>query len=69
MNDMQYQVRPNHCDCHPETCGCNPWAVYDGDKKIISFYHQSDAQEYALTYEIKRNQELTQELLSKLSNK
>jgi hypothetical protein len=66
---MKYQVRPNHCDCHPETCGCNPWAVYAGNEKILSFYQKSDAQAYALTDEIRRNQEITLELLSKLKNK
>lgn len=65
---MSLEVRPNYCQCHPETCGCNPWAVYDGDKKILSFYHKKDAQDYVLTKEILRNQKITIELLSKLGS-
>lgn len=61
---MALSVKPNQCQCHPETCACNPWAVYDGDKKLISFYHKSDAQAYALTDEIERNNQILLELLS-----
>lgn len=24
-----YKVERNRCDCHPETCGCNPWKIVD----------------------------------------
>lgn len=26
---MTYRVEINHCKCHPETCGCNPWKIVD----------------------------------------
>lgn len=35
----KYEVRPNHCNCHPETCCCNDWAIYapDGAKHTTYF--------------------------------
>lgn len=34
-----WHVRPNFCKCHPETCCCNDWAVYDpaGNKYVTCF--------------------------------
>lgn len=26
---MTYSVKPNRCNCHPETCACNPWKIVD----------------------------------------
>lgn len=44
---MRYKVAYNHCDCHPETCCCNPWKVVDSDgKKVTTFYHDYDARHY-----------------------
>jgi hypothetical protein len=44
-----FEVRPNRCNCHPETCCCNDWAVYgpDGTKVRPTFFHEEDADEYA----------------------
>jgi len=33
MRNMKFTVKQNYCNCHPETCACNDWVVYDGDKK------------------------------------
>lgn len=35
----KYQVKSNYCNCHPETCCCNDWAVYsaDGEKHSTHF--------------------------------
>ncbi len=32
--ENKYKVCRNSCQCHPETCCCDPWAVYslDGEK-------------------------------------
>jgi len=35
---MRFTVKQNYCNCHPETCACNDWAVYDGDKKLTTFF-------------------------------
>lgn len=43
---MRYTVRPNWCNCHPETCCCNDWAVYKGNEKITTFYARAKADEY-----------------------
>lgn len=43
-----YRVQRNSCDCHPETCCCNPWAVHaPGGEKVDTFYSQSDAKNRA----------------------
>lgn len=44
MSDT-HEVRYNYCDCHPETCCCNPWALFYKvtGKKIATFYNKSDA--------------------------
>lgn len=36
---QEYQVKPNSCNCHPETCCCNDWAVYStgGEKHSTHF--------------------------------
>lgn len=34
-----YHVRPNRCNCHPETCCCNDYAVHkpNGEKHSTCF--------------------------------
>lgn len=45
MMTIEFKVVPNRCDCHPETCACNPWAIVDNNgKKYSSSYLQEDAQ-------------------------
>lgn len=42
---IEFKVVPNRCDCHPETCACNPWAVVDQTgKKYASSYHKQLAE-------------------------
>ena len=44
---MKYQVVHNHCNCHPETCCCNPHAVVNElGKKVITFFFKEEADEY-----------------------
>ena len=37
LKSPSYEVIPNRCKCHPETCCCNDWAVYYNDGKDIYF--------------------------------
>lgn len=41
---MKYRVERNYCNCHPETCICNPWNVVspEGDK-MSTHYNKDDA--------------------------
>lgn len=43
----EYHVRPNHCNCHVETCNCDDWAVYCGAVKGLTFNRKEDAVEWA----------------------
>lgn len=38
---------PKRCGCHWETCNCDDWAVFDGDKVHSTHSRESDAQEMA----------------------
>lgn len=41
----EFKVVPNRCNCHPETCCCNPWAVVDQAGNVYATaYHQDKAQ-------------------------
>ena len=44
---MTYNVIKNYCRCHPETCGCNPWAVVDGTTTITTCYDKDTAEAVA----------------------
>lgn len=47
----KFHVRVNRCHCHPETCCCNDWAVFDPmGKKHSTFFerHTADDVAYAL---------------------
>ena len=37
-------VRLNYCRCHPETCGCDDWAVYVGNEKHSTHFHKHVAE-------------------------
>jgi hypothetical protein len=39
----RYTVEMNRCSCHPETCCCNDWAVYDKGKKVTTFFEKESA--------------------------
>lgn len=43
--NIDYEVRRNYCDCHPETCCCKPWGLFHKvtGEKIATFYSKSDA--------------------------
>lgn len=43
--NTNYEVRRNYCDCHPETCCCNPWVLYykATGQKVVTCYNRSDA--------------------------
>jgi hypothetical protein len=53
----RFTVRPNQCSCHPETCGCNPWAVFIDGRKDLTFFHEQDATIYALTMKLEHLQQ------------
>lgn len=44
----EWHVRKNYCQCHPETCCCNDWAVHKPDgEKCTTFFNHKDAVNYA----------------------
>lgn len=52
----KYHVRQNWCDCHPETCCCNDWAVHfhNGNKHSTYFKRQA-AEDVAYALQFKHN--------------
>jgi hypothetical protein len=39
-----YRVVPNWCNCHPETCCCNDWAIVTNrDTKHSTHFDQTQA--------------------------
>jgi hypothetical protein len=61
---MNLEVKPTRCRCHPETCGCNSWSVYQDGKKLISFFHEEDAKIHMLSMQIDLNSKIISELQS-----
>lgn len=54
---MTYQVRPNFCNCHPETCCCNNWAIYRQDgSKFSTFFDKADAEKVATALNVTEGQ-------------
>lgn len=45
----RYEVKPNYCNCHPETCCCNDWAVIDATDGMPydTFFDQRKAKQIA----------------------
>lgn len=44
----EYHVRLNQCNCHPETCACNDYAIYDKHgEKLGTFFDESEAERMA----------------------
>jgi hypothetical protein len=41
---IKAEVRPNWCRCHPETCSCNDWAVFQGSEKHSTHFHKETAE-------------------------
>lgn len=45
---MKYKLIKNYCNCHPETCGCNPWVIIDSTGDKISSHYCKDKAEKLL---------------------
>ena len=44
----KFTVSVNYCQCHPETCGCNDWAIFRPDgTKHSTYFHRETADEVA----------------------
>lgn len=58
----QYRVGRNWCNCHPETCCCEPWGVFEsGEKRPFStHYFKADADTVANALNTRRSNERTQ---------
>jgi hypothetical protein len=48
----KYVVKVNRCKCHPETCVCNDWAVYNTyiDEKVTTHFDKAEADYYCDIY-------------------
>ncbi len=45
----RFHVRQNYCRCHPESCGCDDWAIYDPNgEKVTTFHNKNDADKYTM---------------------
>jgi hypothetical protein len=40
----RYTVQPNRCKCHPETCCCLPWHVFDGKERLVGCFTKAIAE-------------------------
>lgn len=41
-----YTFGPNYCDCHPETCCCDKWAIYKPNgEKYVTVYMKATAED------------------------
>ena len=52
MMSERYLVQYNSCNCHPETCCCDPYKVVDSatnNKTVATFYHRDRAVAMAAT--------------------
>ena len=36
----KFTAARNHCNCHPETCCCKDWAVFNPDGRKHSTHHE-----------------------------
>jgi len=34
----EYRLKATRCNCHPETCCCSPWQLFDPDGKYVSSF-------------------------------
>lgn len=44
VNRVKYTVDRNLYDCHPETCSCDRWAIYQGADKFATLYDKRTAE-------------------------
>ena len=35
---MKYTLGPNPCKCHPETCACDDYAIFQNGEKYITIF-------------------------------
>ena len=43
----RWHVRPNRCDCHPETCCCAPYSIYNPEGVLdMPAFDRKKAKEY-----------------------
>lgn len=49
MTERKFKVENNWCNCHPETCCCNPYKVVNTQtgKTVATVYLYEDAMELA----------------------
>ena len=41
----KFTIGPTHCRCHPETCGHDPWTIYDEDgEPFDTYFRREDAE-------------------------
>lgn len=43
----RFTVNHNRCRCHPETCACLPWAVFEDMVRMSTFYDKPTAERVA----------------------
>ena len=53
MNDV-YRLEKNGCNCNPETCNCNDWAIYTGKTKHSTYFDRKVAEEVCDALNFKR---------------
>jgi hypothetical protein len=46
---MTFKVEPNNCNCHPETCSCNPWKIVDEKGERHSTHYEKSVAESTAT--------------------
>lgn len=46
MKKKRYIIRPNWCNCHPETCCCDDYVIWDTkkNKKLMTIFNLSTAE-------------------------
>lgn len=53
MTILQYTIRHTQCDCHPQTCCCNPFEIVKRDgSSLVKLYREEIAIEIAIALNI-----------------
>jgi len=42
-----FEVKRNLCNCHPETCCCNDWAIFKSGIKHSTYFNKRVAEDVA----------------------
>lgn len=37
---IDWELKRNHCNCHPETCCCKPWVLLKNGERHSTFFDQ-----------------------------